>query len=243
MPDTVPPPKKKHHFLSALAVFLGGATGIFLFLGGVGWLLEHWYDLGPTPIDAPLLQWLESQERKRFTDTMLQITALGSVTVLTLIVLLVTTALLLGKHRRTALSVVVAAAGASVILTAVKHLVDRPRPFAAHVVDRKLDQFVGDTRSFPSGHSMGSMAVYLMLGFLLAPLAPNRRCARFVLGAGVSLSLLVGLSRLYLGVHYPTDVLAGWIGGAVWAFVTLRAFRLLDPEGEWLIPGYLEQRN
>ena len=84
---------------------------------------------------------------------------------------------------------------------------------------------------------MGSMAIYLMLGCLFAPLTPNRRCARFTIGAAVGMSLLIGMSRIYLGVHYPTDVLCGWIGGAFWAFITLRAFRLLDPQAEWLAQG------
>src|SRR5436190_5994883 len=158
MSEPKPPPPKHRYFL-ALAFFLGGAVVVCLFLGGVGWVLEHFYHLGPTPIDAPILQWLESHERDRFNDIMLQMTALGSATVLTLIVTLVVLAMVLAKHYRTALSVVVAAFVATVILSGMKHLVDRPRPPTAKVVARGLDRFVGDSHSFPSGHSMGSMAI------------------------------------------------------------------------------------
>jgi membrane-associated phospholipid phosphatase len=239
MPEPTPPTLTRHHYLLALGLFLAGVVIEFAFLGGVGWLIEHFYQLGPTPIDAPVLQGLESHRQERFNDIMLQITALGSVTVLTLLVILVFVSMILAKHYRTALSIVVAAVGASVLLTGMKHVVDRPRPFTkkADVVTQHLDRFVGDTHSFPSGHSMGSMAIYLMLGLLLAPLAPNRPCARFILGAAVGVPLLIGLSRLYLGVHYPTDVLCGWIAGALWAYITLRTFRVLDPAREWLVPG------
>lgn len=236
MPAPAARPERHHYFL-AIGLILGGGIAVFLFLGLIGWIVEHFYQLGPTPIDAPVLQAMEDRRSDAFTNIMLQITALGSVTVLTLLVVLVFLAMVLSHHYRTALSVVVASVGVGVMSTGVKNWVDRPRPPAVKVVAAGLDQFVGEKRSFPSGHAMGAMAVYLMLGFLLAPLTPNLRCARFVLAAAVGLPLLIGLSRLYLGVHYPTDVLTGWIAGAMWAFVTLWTFRVLDPGGEWLAKG------
>src|SRR4030095_11507056 len=73
------------------------------------------------------------------------------------------------------------------------------------------------TASFPSGHAMMAAVVYLTLGALLARVQPHRRLKSYSLTLAVVLTVLVGLSRLYLGVHWPTDVLAGWIAGAAWA--------------------------
>ena len=79
-----------------------------------------------------------------------------------------------------------------------------------HLVD------VGDL-SFPSGHAMVSAVTYLTLGALLARTQRRRATRIFVMAAGILLAVIIGLSRIYLGVHYPTDVLAGWVAGALWA--------------------------
>jgi undecaprenyl-diphosphatase len=73
------------------------------------------------------------------------------------------------------------------------------------------------TASFPSGHAMLSAVCYLTLGALLAGVVPARRYKAYILGTAIFLTLLVGGSRIYLGVHWPTDVLAGWCLGAAWA--------------------------
>ena len=71
--------------------------------------------------------------------------------------------------------------------------------------------------SFPSGHSMGSFVVYFTLAAVLARMVERRREKLFFLGLAAMLSFLIGLSRIYLGVHYPSDVLGGWAAGTVWA--------------------------
>src|SRR5262249_44576114 len=73
--------------------------------------------------------------------------------------------------------------------------------------------------SFPSGHSMLSAVVYLTLGALLARNTSEWNLRLYFLGVALLLTILVGLSRIYLGVHYPTDVLAGWAAGLAWALV------------------------
>ena len=73
--------------------------------------------------------------------------------------------------------------------------------------------------SFPSGHSMISMALYMTLAILISRALPERALRRFVIGTGLFLTLIIGVSRMYLGVHYPTDVLAGWTAGGAWALV------------------------
>lgn len=83
------------------------------------------------------------------------------------------------------------------------------------------------SQSFPSGHAMLSATVYLTLGALLAQLAERKRLKLYVLTVALLLSFLVGLTRVYLGVHYPTDVLGGWVAGLAWALLMAVCARTL----------------
>jgi undecaprenyl-diphosphatase len=112
-----------------------------------------------------------------------------------------------------------------VLSTALKYFIDRDRP--ALVEHRSVVY----TSSFPSGHSMLSAVVYLTLGSLLARIMPGRVLKLYFLALAIGLTFLVGVSRVYLGVHWPTDVLAGWTGGLVWALVC------------WLIARHLQRRG
>ena len=119
--------------------------------------------------------------------------------------------LLLVRKRRTALLLLLSCTGGILLSTALKYGFDRPRP------DLVSHGSVVYTASFPSGHSMMAAAVYLTLGALLASVEPDYRAKIFLLTVALVLSVLVGVSRVYLGVHWPTDVLAGWSAGAAWA--------------------------
>ena len=139
------------------------------------------------------------------------VTALGGWTLRTLITIGVIGYLLLARKGATALFVLIAIAGGSVLGLVLKSLFNRPRPeIVAHLVD------VHST-SFPSGHAMNAAIVYLTLGALLARTQPMRSLRIYILSISILLALLVGASRVYLGVHWPSDVLAGWAVGAGWA--------------------------
>ena len=83
------------------------------------------------------------------------------------------------------------------------------------------------TSSFPSGHATLSAVVYLTLGVLLAESTSDNRLRGYFLGLGLFLTILVGVSRVYLGVHYPTDVIAGWSLGAAWALLCWAGYKVL----------------
>ena len=139
------------------------------------------------------------------------VTALGSVTVLGLFVLLALALLLSLRRWSEAVVVLVGAVGGVEISQALKHLFLRERPELAYRAVEAANP------SFPSGHAMLSAVVFLTLGALAARFSDRRRVKALALGAAVLLSLLVGASRVYLGVHWASDVLAGWSVGAAWA--------------------------
>jgi len=148
-------------------------------------------------------RWLEEFAR--------DVTAFGSPGILTLIVAATAVFLLLAGARRTSLFVVVATAGGALAVTLLKLSFGRLRP------DIVPHEVYVSTASFPSGHAMASAVVYLTLGALGARLVARRRLKLYVLSVAVLLTGMVGASRVYLGVHWPSDVLAGWAAGAAWA--------------------------
>lgn len=145
------------------------------------------------------------------TKMMVDVTALGGVTVLTLLVTSVVIYLALRRKFRTAIFVTVSILGGWGLSSAMKLGIARPRPeVVQHLVE------VTDM-SFPSGHAMLSAITYLTLGAMLSRIEEQSSLRYFFPLAAVVLTLLIGLSRIYLGVHYPTDVLGGWAAGTVWA--------------------------
>ncbi len=147
--------------------------------------------------------WLQS--------AMLDLTALGGGTVLALVTLMAIGSLLALRKRAEALFIAVAVGGGGALSALLKMGYARPRPeLVAHLVEVT-------SSSFPSGHAMNSAITYLTLGVLLARAVPDRLLKIYVLWVGVLLTLIVGISRVYLGVHWPTDVLAGWAIGSAWA--------------------------
>ncbi len=144
---------------------------------------------------------------------MKDLTSLGGFTVLTLLTLAAIGYLLMDGKRGAALLLAVSIGGGTLLSSLLKVGFDRPRPdLVAHLVDVR-------TLSFPSGHAMLSAITYLTMGVLLARVSPRRRLKAYVISVAILLTLMVGASRVYLGVHWPTDVLGGWCVGAAWAML------------------------
>ena len=143
--------------------------------------------------------------------TMRDITAFGGVTALTFMTVLAAGGLMAIRNVRTAVFVIVAVSIGASLGSWLKTIFLRPRPdVVPHLVD------VSNT-SFPSGHAMNSAIVFLTLATLIARTQPDRPVRIYIQGAAIVLSLLIGVSRIYLGVHWPSDVVAGWCVGALWA--------------------------
>ena len=142
-------------------------------------------------------------------DAARDLTALGGVTVLALVTLITGGFFLLDGKRRMALFVYGSVTSGTLLSGMLKSIFQRARPdLVPH------DAYVSTT-SFPSGHSMMSAVTYLTLGALIARSLARKRLKAYFLVLGASLTLLVSISRVYLGVHWPTDVLAGWTAGAI----------------------------
>lgn len=152
------------------------------------------------------------------------ITALGGHAVLTLGVSEIGGFLFLLRRRLAALLVLTTAAGGWVLSAILKSAFHRGRPDLPPIV------YV-TTASFPSGHAMLSTAVYLILGMLAAEMVAERRLKIYCLLTATLITLLVGASRVYLGIHYPSDVLAGWLAGLAWAMICWLAYRILEKRG------------
>jgi undecaprenyl-diphosphatase len=167
-------------------------------------------------------KWLQEMGR--------DITGLGGIAVLTLLVAAVAGYLVLARKYHAMWLVLGSTTGALILSLLLKRAFDRPRPDVSHF------SYVV-TSSFPSGHSMLSAAVYLTLGSLLARLVKSRLLKFYFLTLAICFTGLVGLSRIYMGVHYPTDVLAGWTAGLVWALLCWIVARYLQEHGAVEKPG------
>ena len=156
-------------------------------------------------------------------ETARDITALGGFTVLALVVVLAAALLWVHRRRAQALVLIAAVLGGELLAQAIKVLVGRTRPDLVPHLDLVYSS------SFPSGHSALSPIVYFTLAGLVAAGEGQRAQKALLIGGAVILVLAIGVSRVYLGVHWPTDVLAGWALGTAVAMLGTLALHLVAP--------------
>ncbi len=203
----------KQALIAALVCWAGfAAMVVSVQTGRTGWIdstgLLLWRDgdlrpLGPT--------WLLEAVR--------DVTALGGVLLRNVIVGIALAALLVLRLRREALVLLGTVIGGWMVNTSLKLLVGRDRPdIVPHLTE-------AGGASFPSGHSFNAAVVYLAIALAFAAMSPRQGVRIAIVGGAAVLAMLVSLSRVWLGVHFPSDVIAGWLGGCGWA---LLAAALLD---------------
>jgi undecaprenyl-diphosphatase len=187
----------------------------------IGFALVTWMVASgrTAPFDKPgLLFWrtgtgLVPKGPKFLLEGVRDITALGGVLLRNLFAIGALVALLFLRLRREAVLLALTVVGAWLVEGVIKSLVGRPRP---ELVPHLTEAGGG---SFPSGHAFNSAVVYIALALAFATLSARQSVRLTIIGCAVAVSLLVAWSRVWLGVHFPTDVIAGWLGGAGWAFL------------------------
>jgi len=159
------------------------------------------------------------------TESMRDITSLGGETIITIITIFVVGFLYFQKRYNTMWLLLVATIGGILISLGLKEFYGRARPDISY-------RLISVTPlSFPSGHSMMSAIVYLTQAAIIARIQKNKKIRIYILSAALFLVFIIGFSRVYLGVHYPTDVIGGWTVGLAWASFC------------WLVAWYLQKRN
>jgi undecaprenyl-diphosphatase len=156
--------------------------------------------------------------------------ALGSGAVATLVVVVATASLVLARRRVSAAMVALSGIGAAGLVAVLTAISARERP----TVVQALDEVGG--LSFPSGHTVTATAVYLTLAVIVAQVLPRRRMKAGLIALGAALALLVGFTRIFIGVHYPTDVAGGWLVGCAWAIFCWSVARLLEGRARQISP-------
>jgi len=189
-------------------------VGLFLFWTPVvafSYIAGEVLERQPLFFDNAILQWIHAHSSTFLDKLFLAITTIGNVEVITLIALTIIGILLYKRYRLQAAIIFSSFFGAAAANFVLKLVFHRDRPAFWQSAIRETGY------SFPSGHAMLSSALALSI----IAIAWNTRWRWLAIGIGVPFILLIGYSRLYLGVHYPTDVLAGWLASSAWVIVVV----------------------
>ncbi|GEM49342.1 phosphatase PAP2 family protein [Deinococcus cellulosilyticus] len=197
--------------------------GILLPLLAVGAIAEDLLDKEPFTFEEPFMRWLHSHSTPFLDALAITLGVVGSIKIIGPISVLICIFAL--RHRRAyGIYFLLATLGAGLLNVITKLIFDRERP---NLWEKLVNE---PAASFPSGHSMYSAALAASLIALLW----HTRYRSSMLIVGVLFALSVGISRIYLGVHYPTDVVSGWAAGMAWALAlwkVLRSRKRTNPEG------------
>ncbi len=218
-------------FYAGLAAFLTVGAVVGLIAVGIFALFATAVAQGITqPFDEAILRWLGRFRNPTLDRVGVEITSLGNGAVLLLLVLVASVFLWLTKHRWSVYLLVLAYVGGDVLNRVLKEYFERPRPSLLEHLHAT------SSPSFPSGHAMNAFITYGAVAYLVARLEPTPRLRRATWTIAALLILAIGVSRSYLGVHYPSDVLAGYLAGLAWltfvaaALTAIRFFATRRPE-------------
>lgn len=207
-------------FFPALAAFMTlsfllAAGAIFLFAQLADEVLE-----GDTQaFDEAVLQWFQTHRTPGLNRVALEVTALGSGSVIIMVVLLASVFLWLTKHKWSVYVLLLVVLGGKLLNNLLKGGFGRERP---SIVESITDV---SSQSFPSGHAMSSIVAYGSIAYLIGRLEPSKRLRYTIWTVAILLVLAIGATRMYLGVHYPSDIIGGYVAGAAWIFVVAASIK------------------
>lgn len=203
--------------IGTVAALLAGSLGLGLFAAvangvaegddqGFDWAVLRWTRPYADAPDRPIGPWW-------LHEAAIDLTSLGGISVLGLFALMAVGFLLIHGKKLSAFLMVLGLGGGVLLSEGLKALFDRPRPPVAYQTVETLNA------SFPSGHALMATVFYLSVGVMLTRAFPRTRMKAYALGCAVVLVLLIGVTRVYLGAHWASDVAAGWGIGAFWAML------------------------
>jgi undecaprenyl-diphosphatase len=213
MRPTVRDPAPPGTRLAAVAVGFVGLLACLLLFGAIA---EDIHEQEASALDAIATPLLHSLANPTLDAVMSGITQLGSPIVVVPLYLIAVVLLVWNRHRREALFLTVLMVGSLVLNQSMKLIFQRPRPQLDWA--RVIPEY-----SFPSGHAMNSLVFYVGLALVVWAVR-GRRAGQVAIAAAIVLSLLIGISRIYLGYHYFTDVVGGFLAGAAWLIIVVAAF-------------------
>ena len=198
--------------IAALTALLIVALGVMTFVE----VADDMAEADGQAFDLAVLVWLQPAPGEPrgpwwLREAAADLTSLGGISVLTLFAVIAFLFLLIQGKRLSALLMAGGLLGGVALSEGLKALFERARPPAVYQAVDTLNA------SFPSGHALLSTVFYLSLGVMLTRAFPRKRLKAFVLGSAILVALLIGLTRVYLGAHWASDVIAGWCAGAAWA--------------------------
>lgn len=226
---------------TAVGLFLGGS--LLLLVAGA-WafvsLAEEVAEGETQRFDVAMMQWINRHASEPLDELALEITVLGDFSVVAMLVLVSSALLWVSHHRYSVLLLWVGIAGSAPLIQVLKTVFGRERP----QVFEWRGHYTVESASFPSGHSLGAFVAYVLLAYLVVRLQAGRRLRYLTIGITVLVVTLIGLTRIYLGVHYPSDVLAGYAIGLAWVAlcaIALEALRYYRTGRLWMTPEELSE--
>ncbi len=204
---------------SAFVRVVAGFALAAIVLAAAGWLVTGPYRQSPAAFDASIRTAMRQMQSPMWNTLFLAITKLGSTLYLTIIGVVVGIIFIILRSFRSLLILIVVMAGQGILDRGCKWIIARPRP-SSLINYRAVESF-----SFPSGHAIASLCLYGTIAWIVASRLENSAAKA---GTGIFaavLIFLIGMSRVYIGVHYPTDVMAGFLAAAIWTAAVLSTDR------------------
>lgn len=227
-----------HSFYTALGAYLVlGLAVVALALWGFAEFAEEVQEGATLKFDLATMEWMEANRVGILDKFLLDVTALGTGLVVLVVVGIAALFLALTNHWYSAILLLVATAGGQLLNTVLKLFYDRPRPSNIEALTHTT------STSFPSGHAMSAVIVYGTVAYLASRLQKKHWARALTMFIAVIIIIGISASRVYLGVHYPSDVVAGTIIGAAWAAFCMSGLEAVRVFGKRFRPSELEHES